>query len=113
MASPIQASPILLRRTLFLSLAPSTMHSLPAELGLRMPAEWEPHEATWIAWPHRREDWPGKFAAIGWVYCEIVRYLHTGERVHIIVNDDAAEQRARRTLRRAGIDLEQVLFFHF
>ena len=35
---------------------------LPAQLGYRMPAEWEPHEATWIAWPHNRDDWPGKFA---------------------------------------------------
>ena len=34
----------------------------PRPLGYRMPAEWEPHAATWIAWPHNRDDWPGKFA---------------------------------------------------
>ena len=50
------------------------MTALPAEIGFRMPAEWEPHEATWIAWPHHRADWPGKFAPIPWVYAEIVRH---------------------------------------
>ena len=59
----------------------------PAHLGYRMPAEWEPHEATWIAWPHERRDWPGKFAAIPWVYGEIVRHLHQSERVCIEVNE--------------------------
>ena len=47
----------------------------PTALGYRMPAEWEPHEATLIAWPHNREDWPGKFPPIPWVYVEIVRHL--------------------------------------
>ena len=46
-----------------------------------MPAEWEPHAATWLAWPHNRTDWPGKFAAIPWVYAEIVRHLARVERV--------------------------------
>src|SRR5438128_2089978 len=55
--------------------------------GWRMPAEWEPHAATWIAWPHERSDWPGKFATIPWVYTEIVRHLHTSETVHLLVND--------------------------
>ncbi|HEV8048576.1 MAG TPA: agmatine deiminase family protein, partial [Terriglobales bacterium] len=43
--------------------------TIPA--GLRMPAEWEPHDATWLAWPHYRDDWPGKFEPIPWVYAEI------------------------------------------
>ena len=47
----------------------------PRELGYRMPAEWEPHEATWLAWPHNPEDWPGKFQPIPWLYAEIVRLL--------------------------------------
>jgi agmatine deiminase len=89
------------------------MPSLPAQLGYRMPAEWEPHEATWIAWPHRRDDWPGKFGTIPWVYAEIVRHLHRSERVHILVNDPRAEQRARRVLFRADVDLGRIAFFHF
>ena len=50
--------------------------------GFRMPAEWEPHAATWLAWPHQASDWPGKFAPIPWVYAEIVRHLHRREHVH-------------------------------
>src|SRR5579871_5653686 len=85
----------------------------PAELGLRMPAEWEPHEATWIAWPHCREDWPGKFAAIPWVYTEIVRHLHRSEPVCILVNDVRSARRLQGLLERAGINLDPVEFFDF
>ena len=60
-----------------------------------MPAEWEPHEATWLAWPHEPRDWPGKLAAIPWVYGEIVRHLAPGERVRILVDDAVDEARAR------------------
>jgi agmatine deiminase len=89
------------------------MLSAPTALGFRMPAEWEPHEATWIAWPHRREDWPGKFAAIAWVYTEIVRHLHRSERVRILVNDARTERRARRRLAQCAIDVDQIEFFQF
>jgi agmatine deiminase len=76
-----------------------------------MPAEWEPHEATWIAWPHNRADWPGRFTPIPWVYADIVRNLHVGEIVRILVNDAVAEKRARRILSRTGVDLERVEFY--
>src|SRR5207253_4628054 len=89
------------------------MASTQAERGFRMPAEWEPHEATWIAWPHNRDDWPGKFAAVTWAYVELVRHLHTAERVRILVNDAAAGRQARAKLRRAGVDLARVEFFEF
>jgi agmatine deiminase len=85
----------------------------PAKLGFRMPAEWEPHEATWIAWPHCRQDWPGKFATIPWVYAEIVRHLQASERVHVLVNDARAEQRARQLLSRANVDLNGIVFYRF
>ena len=68
-----------------------------------MPAEWEPHAATWIAWPHNRTDWPGKFAPIPWVYAEIVRNLARAERVNILVNDEAAEAKARAVLVTADV----------
>lgn len=76
-----------------------------------MPAEWSPHEATWVAWPHQRADWPGKFAAIPWVYAEIVRHLHTSETVHLVVQDRAAEAKVRKILTLADIDLARVRFF--
>ena len=76
--------------------------------GFRMPAEWEPHEATWIAWPHNRNDWPGRFAPIPWVYAEIVRKLSRVEKVRILVRDGAEEARARTVLRKAGAVMEAV-----
>ena len=79
----------------------------------RMPAEWEPHAATWIAWPHNPEDWPGKFQPIPWVYAEIVRHLSAVEDVHILVNDLAAERRAASILRRGGANLARLLFHHW
>lgn len=75
-----------------------------------MPAEWEPHAATWLAWPHRASDWPGKLAPIPWVYAEIVRHLHRREHVHILVNDAGKEAAARRVLTKAGIDFARVTF---
>jgi agmatine deiminase len=80
----------------------------PAELGFRMPAEWEPHAATWLAWPHEPRDWPGKLAPIPWVYGEVVRHLVRGERVRILVKDAATESRARKLLARVGVDLGMV-----
>jgi agmatine deiminase len=75
-----------------------------------MPAEWAEHEATWIAWPHNPKDWPGRFQPIPWVYCEIVRALAAVEAVHILVNDETAEKRARGMLQRAGAHLAAVRF---
>lgn len=89
------------------------MSDVPEQLGYRMPAEWERHEATWIAWPHHRSDWPGKFPAIPWVYVEIVRHLSRGERVHIAVEGPAGERGAKRKLRQAGVDLASIHFHHF
>ena len=80
---------------------PKQLSQTPAALGYRMPAEWEPHEATWIAWPHNRSDWPGKFEAIPWIYAEIVRHLANVEQVNILVNDEAAEAKAREILVRS------------
>jgi agmatine deiminase len=76
----------------------------------RMPAEWEPHAATWIAWPHNPEDWPGKFQPIPWVYAEIVRHVSRVEDVHILVNDLTAERRATTILQRGGASLTRVHF---
>jgi agmatine deiminase len=83
------------------------MSALPQH---RMPAEWEPHAATWIAWPHNPEDWPGKFQPIPWVYTEIVRHLSRVEDVHVLVNNQPAEQRASTMLRRNGANLARCHF---
>ncbi|MGH7664448.1 MAG: agmatine deiminase family protein [Gemmatimonadaceae bacterium] len=70
----------------------------------RMPAEWEPHDATWLAWPHHADDWPGKLDAVHWVYAEIVRVLHGQERVEILCNDAVVKDAARRALAAHGVD---------
>ncbi|MDE3068893.1 MAG: agmatine deiminase family protein [Verrucomicrobiota bacterium] len=85
-------------------------NAAPAGPGFSMPAEWEPHEATWLGWPHEASDWPGKFTAIPWVYGEIVRKLAPGERVRILVRHRAEEKSARRLLTRAGCDLRKIQF---
>jgi agmatine deiminase len=78
-----------------------------------MPAEWERHDATWLVWPHRLSDWPGKFAPIPWVYGEIVRKLAEGETVRVLVPSAAHERGARRILSRVGADRARVEFLRF
>jgi agmatine deiminase len=85
----------------------------PAALGYRMPAEWEPHDATWLAWPHYHGDWPGKFEPIPWVFAEIIRNLAKHERVELIVNNAAAARQARRVLQRADALSDSIRFHHW
>lgn len=85
----------------------------PAQLGYRMPAEWERHEATWIAWPHNSTDWPGKIATIHWVYGEIVKKLSQSEKVRILVNSPSHQQKSRRILERIGIDFCKIEYCLF
>jgi agmatine deiminase len=86
----------------------------PNALGYRMAAEWEPQRATWLAWPHNRSDWPGKFGPIPYVYAEIVRHLARAARVELIVNDAEAEGRARAILTDVNVlpALEERIGFH-
>jgi agmatine deiminase len=92
------------------SIHSSNTLSVSPALHFRMPAEWEPHAATWLAWPHYHGDWPGKFEPIPWVYTEIVRNLARHERVELIVNDAAAERQVRKLLSCADAPLANVRF---
>ena len=76
-----------------------------------MPAEWEPHEATWLAWPHEQSDWPGKFETVRWVYAEIARWLTLGERVRLLVPDKSAQKDARKVFEQSGVNLDAVDFY--
>ncbi len=71
---------------------------------VRWPAEWEHHDATWIAWPHHEPDWPGKFEPIPWVYAEIVRVLHAHERVEILCHDESVRAAAANCLDAHAVD---------
>src|SRR5687768_4515114 len=91
--------------------SPQADASTPRKLGFRFPAEWEPHAATWLAWPHEPTDWPGKIAVVPWVFAEVARQLTPGERVRLLVRTAAERKRAARVLGDAGVDLKRVDFF--
>lgn len=82
----------------------------PPKARVRMPAEWEPHRGTLLAWPHNEEDWPGKFGPIPWVFAEIVRHLTPVEEVFLLVQDEPHRETARELLQRAHVKLEAVTF---
>jgi agmatine deiminase len=88
----------------------TSRNTLTVKSACRMPAEWKPHTATWLAWPHYRGDWPGKFEPIPWVYAEVIRYLSQHERVELIVRDAPAEESARKILNQANAFHENVHF---
>jgi agmatine deiminase len=76
---------------------------------MRMPAEWEPHRATWIAWPHHEPDWPGKLAAIPWVYAEIARVLADHEPVEILCQTTDVVEGARVALEAHGARRDRIM----
>jgi agmatine deiminase len=80
-------------------------------LGFRMPAEWEPHAATWLAWPHNLDTWPGNFAPVPATYVAMVRTLCTSERVNVCVNDADAAACVRQLLIRADVNLSKVALY--
>lgn len=84
--------------------------TMDLSLARRMPAEWERHDATWIAWPHHEPDWPGKLAPIPWVYAEIVRVLSDYDRVEILCHDQSIEESARSLLAAHGVRAEGYRF---
>jgi agmatine deiminase len=84
----------------------------PAELGYRWPAEWEPHAATWLAWPHNPETWPGRLEAAVEAFAALVRELHFREEVRLLVADEAMEEGARRRLAAAGVEVGRGVDFH-
>ena len=90
---------------------PADLSPSPRDLGYRMPAEWEPHAATWLSWPHNERSWPGKFETVEPVYAVMVRTIAEGEPVRINVADADMERRARRFLADAGVRGE-VTFHH-
>jgi agmatine deiminase len=73
-----------------------------------MPAEWEPHDATWISWPHHEPDWPGKLEAVRWVYAEIARVLADHERVEILCHNEAVRDSAAAMLRAHDVAMQRV-----
>lgn len=86
--------------------------SIPASY--RMPAEWEPHEATWFSWPHNPETWPGiSLEIVEKTWCEMILALCSEEKIHINVLNFEMENRARALLQAGSVELREVTFHHF
>ena len=85
----------------------------PADLGYYFPAEFAPHTATWLSWPHKEASWPGKIDTIYPAYAEFVKTIAKGEKVNINVSDDAMRKFALTHLEKAGVDLSQIQFHLF
>ncbi len=77
----------------------------------KLSPEWSPHEATWIAWPYNKSDWPGKFSHIPFVYSEIVKYISRGEKVRIIVQSNDHKSKAEKVLKDSSISLLNAEFY--
>ena len=84
---------------------------VPASLGYQFPAEFAPHLATWLSWPHKEASWPGKIDSIYPNYTQFIKYLTLGEEVRINVVDEAMKSFAIGHLNKAGVDLNKVSFF--
>jgi agmatine deiminase len=82
----------------------------PRQLGYRMPAEWAPHEATWLAWPHNDETWPDALDRVKDIWTQMIKAIAPGEKVYLLVNDSEAESEAKSRLGRAGAAMEDVSF---
>ena len=85
----------------------------PGSSRRRLPAEWEPHDATWLVWPQNEDDWPGKLGGVRRTFCEIAKHLSTSEKVRIIVGSEETKKRAENALGAAGADTACVEFFGF
>lgn len=83
----------------------------PKQLGFHFPAEFAPHTATWLSWPHKEASWPGKTETIFPVYAEFIKHVAEGERVNVNVANETMKQKAIAHLEKAGANLQQVNFF--
>src|SRR5579885_265752 len=94
-------------------LSPADAQLTPAAFGYRFPAEFAPHTATWLSWPHKEASWPGKIEKIFPVYSQFVKLVAEGEKVNINVADEAMKQKAIEHLQKANADFNNIQFcFH-
>ena len=87
--------------------------AFPAPQGFHFPAEWAPHTATWLSWPHKEESWPGKIDKIYNRYAEFIKVVAEGEIVRINVKDEQMAAFAKEQLIAVGADLSKIEFYHF
>ena len=88
----------------------ATKSKTPAELGFRMPAEWEPQVAVWLSWPHNLKTWPGHFRPIPAKFAEIVATISRFEEVRINIGEPL-QKRAWSLINKAKADLSKVMLY--
>ena len=86
------------------------MTPTPKSLGYYFPAEFAPHQSTWLSWPHKEASWPGKIETIFPSYVAFIKTLVRFEEVNINICDLAMQQKATQLLEAAGVDLSRVHF---
>ena len=89
------------------------LSDFPAKLGFHFPAEWAPHTATWLSWPHKEASWPGKIDLIYPAYIEFIKVLTKGELVRINVADENMKASVAFQLQNAGVDMSKIELFEF
>lgn len=82
----------------------------PSELGYRMPAEWEKHDAIWLAWPHDPSTFPDRVEKVEGTYAQIIEAIHESENVNLFVKDETMKARAAKILDKKNIDLTKIAF---
>lgn len=85
----------------------------PKQEGFHFPAEWHPHQATWLSWPHNQESWPGKIESIFSAYTQFVKELSLDEEVHVHVSNQLMEDQTAEMLDKKGTRMRNIFFHHF
>ena len=86
--------------------------SYPTDLGFRMPAEWEPHSATWLTWPHNLETWPGQdMAKIEAVYVQMIKTLAKGEKIHLLVNRESDTFKLNKLIKNSPLNTQNIIIY--
>lgn len=91
---------------------PASGRPIPSSYGYHMPAEWEEHSATWLAWPHNLDTWPTQLKQVEEIYLQMIEPLAAGEKVNVLVNGGVGQELVEKRLLGAGISQENVIFYH-
>jgi agmatine deiminase len=83
----------------------------PSQSGYFFPAEWHPHTATWLSFPHKEASWPGKLPSIYPIYAQFIKLLSEGEKVKINISDSVMRAFVAELLQKHETDMNQIEFF--
>ena len=93
--------------------AAAFQHEAPKASGYRMPAEWEKHDALWLAWPDNRETFPYRLAKVEETFLQMIKLVHRGEKINLFVRNHKKEQEVTNLLEKNDVNLGKINFFKF